>query len=159
MWRVCTEGPAEELARRAQPAILVTALAALERARDERPTAVQRARAAAGFSLGELAALVFAGALPLEQALRVCEVRAAAMGAAAAARPGGMLTLWLAPDADVPEALRKARGHAAGRGVTEPVCVVANYLYPGCKVVAGDDEVSQSVFARTIPDTAGLPDL
>lgn len=140
---MCTEGPAEELARRAQPAVLVTALAALERARDERPAAVQRARAVAGFSLGELAALVFAGALPLPQALRVCEVRAAAMNAAAAARAGGMLTLWLAPDARLADALRGARDHAAERGVAEPVCLVANYLYPGCKVVAGDDEVSR----------------
>ncbi|KPJ00371.1 putative malonyl-CoA-acyl carrier protein transacylase, mitochondrial [Papilio xuthus] len=137
--RVCTEGPEEELQRRCQVAVLVTSLAALERARDERPAAVERARAAAGFSLGEIGALVFAGALPFERALRLAELRAAAMQAAAAARAGGMLTVWLAADARLGEALARARDHAAERGVHGPVCAVANYLYPGCKVVAGDE--------------------
>ncbi|XP_013176771.1 PREDICTED: uncharacterized protein LOC106124542 isoform X1 [Papilio xuthus] len=137
--RVCTEGPEEELQRRCQVAVLVTSLAALERARDERPAAVERARAAAGFSLGEIGALVFAGALPFERALRLAELRAAAMQAAAAARAGGMLTVWLAADARLGEALARARDHAAERGVHRPVCAVANYLYPGCKVVAGDE--------------------
>ncbi|XP_059050993.1 probable malonyl-CoA-acyl carrier protein transacylase, mitochondrial [Achroia grisella] len=140
VWRVCTEGPAEELDRRCQTAVLVTSLAALERVREERPTALRRVRAAAGFSLGEISALVFAGALPLEPALRLVELRAAAMAAAARARPGGMLTVWLAPDAQLPRALRLAREHAAERGVVDPVCQVANYLYPNCKVVAGDEE-------------------
>ncbi|CAH2049784.1 unnamed protein product, partial [Iphiclides podalirius] len=137
--RVCTEGPEEELQRRCQTAVLVTALAALERLRDERPGAVQRARAAAGFSLGEIGALVFAHALPFEQALRLAELRAAAMRAAAAERAGGMLTLWLRPDARLADALRRARQHALERGVAAPVCAVANYLQPGCKVVAGDE--------------------
>ncbi|KPJ14968.1 putative malonyl-CoA-acyl carrier protein transacylase, mitochondrial [Papilio machaon] len=137
--RVCTEGPEEELQRRCQVAVLVTSLAALERAREERPGAVERVRAAAGFSLGEIGALVFAGALPFEQALRLAELRAAAMQAAAATRAGGMLTVWLAADARLAEALTRAREHAAEKGVRGPVCAVANYLYPGCKVVAGDE--------------------
>lgn len=138
--RVCAEGPEDELARRCQTAVLVTSLAALERVRDERPGALERVRAAAGFSLGEIAALVFADALSLERALRLVELRAAAMRAAAAARPGGMLTVWLAADARLNFALLRAREHAAERGVDAPVCQVANYLYPACKVVAGDEE-------------------
>lgn len=141
---VCTSGPAEELERRCQTCVVVTALGAVERARDERPGALERVRAAAGFSLGEIPALVFAGALPLEGALRFVELRAAAMAEAAAARPGGMLTVWLAPDASLGHALLRAREHAA-RTVPEPVCQVANYLYPGCKVVAGDEEALQFV--------------
>lgn len=137
--RVCTQGPEEELQRRCQVAVLVTSLAALERARDERPAAVERARAAAGFSLGEIGALVFAGALSFERALRLAELRAAAMQAAAETRAGGMLTVWLAPDARLGEALARAREHAQERGVGGPVCAVANYLCPGCKVVAGDE--------------------
>ncbi|XP_068626381.1 probable malonyl-CoA-acyl carrier protein transacylase, mitochondrial [Battus philenor] len=136
--RVCTEGPEEELQRRCQVCVLVTSLAALELARDERAGAVQRVRAAAGFSLGEIGALVFAEALSFEHALRLTELRAAAMEAAAAEREGGMLTLWLAPDARLGEAMWRAREHAAARGVAQPVCAVANYLHPGCKVVAGD---------------------
>nr|XP_049692349.1 probable malonyl-CoA-acyl carrier protein transacylase, mitochondrial [Helicoverpa armigera] len=137
--RVCVEGPEEELERRCQTAVLVTSLAALERAREERAGALERVRAAAGFSLGEFGALVFAGALTLETALRLVELRAAAMLAAAAERPGGMLTLWLGADAQLGLALLRAREHAAESGVAQPVCQVANYLYPGCKVVAGDE--------------------
>ncbi|XP_028176239.1 probable malonyl-CoA-acyl carrier protein transacylase, mitochondrial [Ostrinia furnacalis] len=138
--KVCVEGPAEELDRRCQTAVLVTSLAALERARDERPAALQRVRAVAGFSLGEITALVFAGSLTFEGALRLVELRAAAMRAAARERAGGMLTLWLAPDARLPLLLLRARERAAERGVPAPVAVVANYLFPGCKVVAGDEE-------------------
>ncbi|KAJ2940783.1 hypothetical protein O0L34_g14897 [Tuta absoluta] len=140
IWRVCTEGPVEELRRRAGTCVLVTSLAALERARDERPAGVERARAAAGYSVGEIAALVFAGALSLESALRIAELRAAAMAATAAQRAGGMLTVWLTPAAELPHALLRAREHAASKGIQQPVCQIAIYLYPGCKVVAGDEE-------------------
>ncbi|XP_053611583.1 probable malonyl-CoA-acyl carrier protein transacylase, mitochondrial [Plodia interpunctella] len=139
VWRVCTEGPAEELARRCQTAVVVTSLAALERARELRPSAVERVRGAAGFSLGELAALVFARALPLERALQLLELRTAAMRAAAQERPGGMLTVWLAADARLPLALKAAQEHATECGVVDPVAQIANYLYPNCKVVAGDE--------------------
>ncbi|XP_041975131.1 probable malonyl-CoA-acyl carrier protein transacylase, mitochondrial [Aricia agestis] len=137
--RLCLEGPESELAARCQTAVLVTSLAALEAARDARPAAVERAVAAAGFSLGEFAALVFAGALPLEGALRLVELRAAAMSAAAAARAGGMLTVWLGADARLPQLLHAAREHARAT-TADPVCEVANYLFPGCKVLAGDEE-------------------
>ncbi|XP_072948163.1 probable malonyl-CoA-acyl carrier protein transacylase, mitochondrial [Epargyreus clarus] len=145
--RVCREGPAAELAARGQTAVLVTALAALERARELRPAALQRVRAAAGFSLGEIAALVFAAALPFDQALRLVELRTAAMQAAAAERAGGMLTLWLAPDARLGALLAAARDAAAAH-VAQPVCQVANYLFPGCKVIAGDEEALRFVEAE-----------
>ncbi|XP_022119265.2 probable malonyl-CoA-acyl carrier protein transacylase, mitochondrial [Pieris rapae] len=138
--RVCREGPAEELARRCQTAVLVTSLAAIELARETRRGALERVRAVAGFSLGEIAAYVFAGVLPLEQALRLTELRAEAMAAAARERAGGMLTLWLAPDARLPALLRSARDQAVSPALPDPVCQVANYLYPGCKVIAGDEQ-------------------
>ncbi|CAK1601512.1 unnamed protein product [Parnassius mnemosyne] len=137
--RVCTEGPDDELERRQQVCVLVTALAALERVRDERPGALERVRAAAGFSVGEVAALVFADALSFEGALRFVELRAAAAEAAAAERAGGTLMLWLAPDARLGDALRRARDHAAECGVAAPVCAVAAYMHAGCKAVAGDE--------------------
>lgn len=148
MRKVCTEGPAEELEARCHTAVLVTSLAALERVREERPGALQRVRAAAGFSLGELAALVFARALSLDAALRLAELRAAAERAAAAERRGAALALWLAPDARGAALLRAAREHAAERGLAEPVCQVAGYLYPGCVVVAGDEAALRWVERR-----------
>ncbi|CAH2103066.1 unnamed protein product [Euphydryas editha] len=143
--RVCREGPEELLQRHCQTAVLVTSLGALELARESRPGAVERVRAAAGFSLGEITALVFAGALGFEQALRLVAVRAAAMQAAAAARAGGMLTVWLAPDARLARLLAAARERAVSPALPDPVCQVANYLFPGCKVLAGDEELDGSV--------------
>lgn len=148
VWRTCTAGPAAELEARAQTCVLVTALAALEAARERRPAALQRVRAVAGFSLGEVAALAYAGALTAEAALRLVELRAAAMRAAAAARRGGMLTAWLAPAARLQPALEAAREHARASGVADPVCTVANYLYPGCRVLAGDEQALRFLQAR-----------
>lgn len=46
---------------------MVTSLAALEKLKEERPTAIDNCVATAGFSLGEISALVFAGAIPFDQ--------------------------------------------------------------------------------------------
>ncbi|KAL0841332.1 hypothetical protein ABMA28_015044 [Loxostege sticticalis] len=138
--KVCTEGPAAELDERCQTAILVTSLAALERAHKLRPAALQHVRAVIGFSLGEFTALVFAGALPFEGTLKLLEVRNAAMNAEYEKRQGGGLSVWLEPDADLELAMQRASEHATERGVPGAVCQVAVYLPPGRKVVAGDIE-------------------
>ncbi|XP_063825878.1 malonyl CoA-acyl carrier protein transacylase isoform X2 [Ostrinia nubilalis] len=105
--KVCVEGPAEELDRRCQTAVLVTSLAALERARDERPAALQRVRAVAGFSLGEITALVFAGSLTFEGAEVHREERVRVRRKARGARPRG---------GRVPHAADGARGGGGARG-------------------------------------------
>lgn len=66
--KLCLEGPQSKLNQtiHCQPATLVTSLAALERLREERPNAIDNCVATAGFSLGEITALVFAGAIPFE---------------------------------------------------------------------------------------------
>lgn len=46
---------------------MVCSLAALERLKEERPLAIENCVATAGFSLGEITALVFAGALPFDK--------------------------------------------------------------------------------------------
>lgn len=67
--KLCLEGPKEKLdqTRYCQPAIMVCSLAALERLKEERPNAIGNCVGAAGFSLGEITALVFAGALGFER--------------------------------------------------------------------------------------------
>ncbi len=55
----------------AQPALFVAGLAAVEMLRARDPAAVDGCVAAAGLSLGEYTALVFAGALGFEEGLRV----------------------------------------------------------------------------------------
>lgn len=61
--KLCLEGPIETLSRTVyqQPAIFITSLAALERLKEEQPKAIENCIATAGYSVGEYAALVFAG--------------------------------------------------------------------------------------------------
>jgi [acyl-carrier-protein] S-malonyltransferase len=54
-----------------QPALFVAGLAAVERLRAQNPAAVDACAACAGLSLGEYAALVFAGAMSFEDGLKV----------------------------------------------------------------------------------------
>lgn len=66
--RVCTEGPAERLHSTlySQPAVVVSSLAAVERLYEEAPEAVERCVAVAGFSVGEITALIFSGAITFD---------------------------------------------------------------------------------------------
>src|SRR5262245_45234201 len=61
--QICLAGPAEKLDSTvySQPALFVTSLAALEWLRANKPDVANSAQAAAGLSLGEYTALVFAG--------------------------------------------------------------------------------------------------
>src|SRR5262245_22438747 len=66
--QVCLEGPPEKLDSTAysQPALFVTSLAALEWLRLNKPEVYGNCQAAAGLSLGEYTALVFAGVMSFE---------------------------------------------------------------------------------------------
>uniref|UniRef100_A0A8C4J215 Malonyl-CoA-acyl carrier protein transacylase n=1 Tax=Dromaius novaehollandiae TaxID=8790 RepID=A0A8C4J215_DRONO len=62
---LCLRGPRAELdrTRHCQPAVFVASLAAVERLSHRQPNVLESCVAAAGFSVGEFAALVFAGAM------------------------------------------------------------------------------------------------
>lgn len=128
--RMCFEGSAEELAltENTQPAILACSVAAL-RALEARGL---RAAAAAGHSLGEYTAHVFAGSLDLADALRTVRRRGRFMQDAVEVGAGAMSAL-LGLD---PERVDAVCGEAAGCGVVSP----ANYNSPGQTVIAGDAE-------------------
>src|SRR5262249_56567221 len=74
---VCQNGPAERLNSTAvsQPAIFVSSLAALESLKATQPDVVTSCAAAAGLSLGEYTALVFAGAMSFRDGLAVVRRR------------------------------------------------------------------------------------
>jgi [acyl-carrier-protein] S-malonyltransferase len=129
---VCVGGPAERLNSTAvsQPAIFVASLAALEALRQSEPDAEKDAAAAAGLSLGEYTALVFAGALSFRDGLKVVRQRGEAMQAASDAQPGAMVAV-LGPDQ---AAVEKLCDEARGGGVLQ----LANLLGPGNLVVSGD---------------------
>jgi [acyl-carrier-protein] S-malonyltransferase len=131
---ICRSGPQATLDTTAvsQPAILVTSLALLEVLRGQSPagaSAVDRARVAAGLSLGEYTSLVFAGALEFDDAVRLVDIRGRAMQACAEARPGAMLAV-LGLEREQVAALCDASRQA-------DVLEVANVLCPGNVVASG----------------------
>src|SRR5438132_12645915 len=128
---VCANGPVEKLNSTAvsQPAIFVVSLAALESLKASNPEAVEQCQAAAGLSLGEYTALVFAGAMSFQDGLRVVKRRGEAMQAAADATPSGMVSI-LGFDQD-----RVAALCAAAR--TSGLLELANFLCPGNIAVSG----------------------
>lgn len=140
--KLCINGPKEKLDKTiySQPAIFVTSLASLEKLQEQRPNAVDNCIATAGFSLGEITALTFAGALQFDQAIKLVQIRAEAMQLASEEHPGGMATVFYGPDSKLGEACEKAKLWCIDKGIENPECQVANYLYPHCKVVAGSLE-------------------
>src|SRR3954468_11478423 len=129
---VCTNGPAERLNATdvSQPAIFVASLAALESLKQSEPDAAGQVAAAAGLSLGEYTALVFAGALTFADGLAVVRERGRAMQHAAEATPSGMVSALLLDANQVNEVVEEAKG--AGR------IWIANYLCPGNTVLSGE---------------------
>lgn len=132
---------AAEGTRWAQPAILAAGLgrwSAIRGDLDEAPAL------ALGHSLGELGALVAAGALGEHDALRLVARRAAACQDAADARPGGMLSLLA--DADVAARLAATHGLA-----------VACDNAPRQQVLAGDhDRIAAAREAAEAEGTTAL---
>ena len=116
---------ADDLARTrdAQLAILITSLVAWEAARDAMPQPV----AFAGHSLGQVTALIAAGALTLEAGVRLAARRAELTQGAADRREGRMAALMGADGDQVSEACAAAPGE----------CWLANDNAPGQIVIAG----------------------
>jgi [acyl-carrier-protein] S-malonyltransferase len=107
-----------------QPALFLCSVAAWDQWREEADD-VDDAHAAAGHSLGEYAALVAAGALQFDDAVRLVDERAAAMADAGELSPGGMVAMLGGDARDV-------------RALAERLnLVVANDNAPGQLVLSG----------------------
>src|SRR5215207_11618920 len=117
-------GHLSEGTRFQQPALFLCSVAAWDQWREEADDQ-DDARAAAGHSLGEYAALVAAGSLQFDDAVRLVDERAAAMAEAGELHPGGMVAM-LGGDA------RSVRALAERLGL-----VVANDNAPGQLVLSG----------------------
>jgi len=122
--KLCLKGPQEKLdqTRFNQPATVVSSLAALEQLREERPRVFETCKAVAGYSVGELTALIFSGALSFEDGIRLVSVRGAAMQYASDKCPQGMLSIHCSPQATVMQACKDAEKWAQDCGVEMPVC-------------------------------------
>lgn len=136
--RVCWDGPDDTLRQTeiTQPALLAASVACM--------TVLQEAGhhpdLAAGLSLGEYTALVCAGALAFDDAVRVVRARGRFMQEAAAGRRTAMAAI-LGLDA---EAVRRVCAEASAAGVVEP----SNFNSPGQVVIAGDEAAVQDAIAR-----------
>ena len=137
--RLCVEGPADALESTdvSQPAIFVASLAALESLKATKPEVVAECAGAAGLSLGEYTALVFAGAMDFESGLKIVRRRGQAMQAAAVATPSGMTSVLGLDETAVDELCRRISPF--GR------LWKANLLGPGNIVVSGDAPALQHV--------------
>jgi [acyl-carrier-protein] S-malonyltransferase len=135
--KICFEGPAEELDSTvvSQPAIFVTSLAALESLREESPDVVLSCEAAAGLSLGEYTAMVFAGVLDFESGLTVVQKRGAAMQEASDATPSGMVSVLGLERVEVEGLCDQARG--------DDVLEIANLLCPGNIAISGSNSACE----------------
>ena len=83
---------------------------------------------------------MFAGSLSFEEGLSLVNARAKAMqGACELAHGGsGMMTVFLHASNRLGQALIGAKLYCKEKlNIEEPVCSVANYLYPECKVIGG----------------------
>ncbi|XP_048196132.1 malonyl-CoA-acyl carrier protein transacylase, mitochondrial [Perognathus longimembris pacificus] len=132
-------GPQEDLDRtvHCQPAVFVASLAAVEKLHHLRPEVIENCVAAAGFSVGEFAALVFAGAMEFSEGLYAVKVRAEAMQEASEAAPSGMLSVIGQPQTKFASACLEAREHCRSLGIEDPVCEVSSFLFPDCRVISG----------------------
>ncbi|HYE98703.1 MAG TPA: ACP S-malonyltransferase [Planctomycetota bacterium] len=134
--RVCFEGPAEELNRtdRCQPALLVHGIACLEVARAK---GFPEAEAAAGLSLGEYTAHVYAGSLTFEDGVKLLQKRGRFMQEACDATPSGMVSILGLEREKVAQAVE-------GQGDVG----VANLNCPGQIVISGEAKALERATAR-----------
>jgi [acyl-carrier-protein] S-malonyltransferase len=129
------DGPGErlDLTENAQPAILAASIAILESLRERWAAEGLVAPVpafAAGHSMGQYSALVAAGALTLDDGVRLVRERGRLMQASGQGRDGAMAALIGLDDARLPELVAEASRHG--------VFVVANRNAPGQVVVSGE---------------------
>jgi [acyl-carrier-protein] S-malonyltransferase len=135
---VCKDGPEEELrsTRLNQPAIFLHSMAVLEAVSSQLPGEHVAfcqgvpAAAVAGLSLGEYSALVFAGCLDFEAALRIVGARGEFMQKACDAEAGAMISVTGLKSEAVEAAVAVARDEGLRVGV-------ANYNSDSQTVVSG----------------------
>ena len=143
--RLIDEGPETELTRtsNAQPALLVMDLAHAEGAR----AAGREADVVLGHSLGEYAALVWAGALAFADALRLVRVRGRLMEEAVERTPGRMVAVLKVPVERLEAVLVECRTH----GVLE----ITNYNGPGQLVLSGETAAVERAVERLRSERLG----
>ena len=75
-------------------------------------------------------------------AVRIVKVRAVAMQSASHLVSGGMIRVHFGASGRVGKACHLAKTYCREQlGMPDSVCAITTYLYPGCKIVSGNQEV------------------
>jgi len=136
---LCRNGPQEKLDQTLyqQPAIFVTALAAVEKAKKEKFETIGRTKMTAGFSLGEYCALVYANAMTFEDGLRLVAARGEAMEAASKLADTCMASVSGVDDTTLAQMIAAATEQVGNGGRA----YIANYMFPEGRTCSGDTAV------------------
>jgi len=157
--RLVLEGPEAELTltANAQPAIVTTSMAILAAIKEKHPS-LPTPRFAAGHSLGEYSALVAAGSLSLEDAVRIVRARGRAMQDAVPPGEGAMAAI-MGVETSVLEAICADAAKETGG-----VAACANFNAPGQIVIAGSanavaraSELASEAKGKAIPLKVSAP--
>ncbi len=156
--RLVLEGPESDLTltANAQPAIVTTSTAILAAIKERHPS-LPLPRFAAGHSLGEYSALVAAGALSLEDAVRIVRARGRAMQDAVPPGEGAMAAIMGLEG----ERLEAICAEAAKE--TSGVCACANFnggqivIAGSAKAVARASEMATAEKGKAIPLKVSAP--
>lgn len=142
LWKLVSEGPAEELNQtaRTQPALLAAGVATW---RSWRARGGAEPSTVSGHSLGEFTALVCADCLDFRAAVGLVRFRGEVMQEAVPAGTGAMAAILGLEDAEVEAACREA---AAGGGAGT-VVEAANFNSPGQVVIAGETAAVERAIA------------
>ena len=102
------------------------------------PDVLENCVAAAGFSVGEYAALVFAGALAFEDAVRLVAIRSQAMQRCCQDTESKMITAIGDAHSRFKFACLEARDYCYTHlSMEDPICYVSAYLSTNCVTIAG----------------------
>ena len=126
--KACFEGPEDELrqTRNTQPAIFLHSVVVTRKLKHVKPDMV------AGHSLGEYSALVAAGAITFDDALRLVRLRGELMQQAGEEHKGTMAAVVGPSPEDIEDICREA----SSAGIVQP----ANFNSPGQVVISGSVE-------------------
>ncbi len=132
LWKIVTDGPAEELNKTeiTQPAMLTAGVAAWKILQEKSIPAVD---VMAGHSLGEYTALVCAGALGFDDAVKLVAERGRLMQSAVPAGVGAMAAILGLDDDTVKSVCEQASGN-------DLIVQAVNFNSPGQVVIAGHND-------------------
>lgn len=122
--KLCLDGPQEKLNRTEfnQAATVISSLAALEKIKVEKPEVFETCVATAGYSIGEITALILSGVITFEDGIRLAWTRGKAMQYAADKVPQGMLSVVCTPKTKLSEVCQEAKKWAMNIGIEKPIC-------------------------------------